>query len=103
MFDATDWKEHHKDKGIEIFVRQGPRGILQMKASGLIDASPLSIFRLLVDDKEKLIYDVNIAEARVLQKFAANCYHSYSRSKGKALIIASRDFCLTQMHEKVSS
>ena len=37
-----------------------------MKAAGFIDASPLSIFRLLVDDKEKLIYDVNIAEARVL-------------------------------------
>ena len=28
MFDANDWKEHHKDKGIDVFVREGPRGIL---------------------------------------------------------------------------
>ena len=102
MFDATDWKEHHKDKGIDVFVREGPRGILQMKATGIIDAAPLSIFRLLCDSKERLIYDVNIAESRVLEKFAANCYHQYQRSKAKAFIISSRDFCLSQMHEKVS-
>ena len=51
MHSATDWKAHHSDKEIEIFTREGPRKILQMKAFGILPFTPLQVFRLLADSE----------------------------------------------------
>ena len=103
MHDATDWKAHHsdKDKGIEIFTREGPRKILQMKAFGILPFTPLQVFRVLADGAARLEYDENIAESRLLKKPAANTLLGYERSKAKGMFISSRDFVLCKFSEKV--
>ena len=40
MNEATNWNHHHKDKDIEILTREGPRKILQMKATGIFPFTP---------------------------------------------------------------
>ena len=103
MHSATDWKAHHSDKEIEIFTREGPRKILQMKAFGILPFTPLQVFRLLADSEQRLDYDQNVAESRLLQKFAANTYIGYEKSKAKSFIISARDFVLCKYSELVRS
>ena len=49
MNEATDWTQSHQEKDIVIRTREGPRKILQMKATGVFPYTPLQIFRILSD------------------------------------------------------
>lgn len=77
MNEATNWNQTHQDKDIVICTREGPRKILQMKATGVFPYTPMQIFRILSDHSLRTQYDVNLAESRNLEKFAANCSHVY--------------------------
>ena len=49
MNEATNWNQTHQDKDIVISTREGPRKILQMKATGVFPYTPMQIFRILSD------------------------------------------------------
>jgi len=93
MRDDTDWKHYHEEKKITIFTKDTPRKLNAMKSIGEFPFTPMQVWRCLMDGRYRTQYDQNIDKTQMLEKWAANSYFCYQRSKAM-FMVSSRDFII---------
>jgi len=64
-----------------------------MKAQGIVNQSPLNLFRLIGNDSYRVQYDGTYDEGKVIDRIADQTYFVYQKSK-KISIVSARDFVL---------
>ena len=99
--EAKDWKEMINDKkqGVLISTREGPSKCNSVKATGVLNYTPIEIFRTLTDSKYRSLYDSNYDTSSYLKKIANQAYIVYQRTK-KISIVSPREFIYIMVYNK---
>lgn len=90
------WKLEANKEGVEVYSRpHGESGLEEFKSIGLIDAAPLTVFKILSDAADFPKFMPYSAEVKILQK-SGNTVVAYHRLN--LPLIEDRDYILRSVH-----
>ena len=87
---------------MSIWLRTTAEGCNGMKAQGIVNRSPLQIFKVISNDDYRKTYDATYDEGRLLEKIAVQTFFVYQKSR-KIAIVSARDFVLILHYNTVTN